>query len=433
MNSYANLVKDTLLKIIKSTADSSQDFRLKGKASFSRKRKWDLPTVIRFILSLGSNSLGYEIGEFFGYAKDFPTVSSFVQQRKKLSYSALEHIFHQFTEGMTENPRLFKGYRLLAIDGSDLTLPYNPKEDNVIGSNHVSTLHLNALFDVCNKTFVDAIVQKGLKENECGAACELVERLTDKYPVIITADRGYENYNLFAHTEERLFDYVIRVRDADNSCMVSGLKLPAEGEYDITRQVIITRKATGPTVTSPEKYRCLSKKSRFDYVKDSKSPDYEMTIRFVRFKLTDNNYEILATSLPEELFSADDLKEIYRRRWGIETGFRELKYILGLSAFHSKHENSVLQEVFARLIMYNYSMFITSKIRPKEKDRRYQLQVNFTQATNICRNFFKHRETEPAYDIEATIQRFLLPIRPNRKRLTTPVGAHVVSFNYRLP
>ena len=232
MNSYANLVKNTLLKIIKNTADSSQDFLLKGNASFSRKRKWDLPTVIRFILSLGSNSLGYEIGEFFGYTKDFPTVSSFVQQRKKLSYSAIEHIFHRFTEDIAKDPLLFKGYRLLAIDGSDLTLPYNPKEDNVIGSNHVSTLHLNALFDVCNKTFLDAIVQRGLEENECGAACELVERITDKYPVIITADRGYENYNLFAHTEERMFDYVMRVRDADNSCMVSGLKLPAEGEYD---------------------------------------------------------------------------------------------------------------------------------------------------------------------------------------------------------
>ena len=40
------------------------------------------------------------------------------------------------------------------------------------------------------------------------------------------ADRGYENYNLFAHIEERLFDYVVRVRDSDNSCMVSGLNLP---------------------------------------------------------------------------------------------------------------------------------------------------------------------------------------------------------------
>lgn len=171
---------------------------------------------------------------------------------------------------------------------------------------------------------------------------------------------------------------------------------------------------------------------RSDYISNSKSPDYELTIRFVRFKLTDDTYEVLATSLPEEIFSVGDLKEIYRQRWGIETGFRELKYIMGLSAFHSKKENSILQEVFARLTMYNFSMFIIMEIRPKEKDRRYQQQVNFTQAINICLNYFRYRGKEPPYDIEATIQRFLLPIRPNRKYQHRAVSTTVVSFNYRL-
>lgn len=58
------------------------------------------------------------------------------------------------------------------------------------------------------------------------------------------------------------------------------------------------------------------------------------------------------------ILSKTELKELYNQRWGIETGFREVKHILGLSAFHSKQENSILQEVFARLLMYNYSMSI---------------------------------------------------------------------------
>ena len=227
------------------------------------------------------------------------------------------------------------------------------------------------------------------------------------------ADRGYENYNLFAHIEERLFDYVVRVRDSDNSCMVSGLNLPKTEEYDITKRVVLTRHFSGPAAINTEKYKYLSKKSRFDYIENSKSPDYEITIRFVRFLLDDNTYEVIATSLPEEIFSMEDLKEIYHQRWGIETGFRELKYVLGLSAFHSKQENSILQE-------------------PKEKDLKYRLQINFTQATKICLNFFRYKGKEPPYDIEATIQRFLLPIRPNRKRQRVSVSTCVVSFNYRL-
>ena len=80
--------------------------------------------------------LGHEIGEFFEYRKGFPTVSAFVQQRKKLSYTALEHLFYRFNECTFKKPVLYKNYRLLAIDGSDFSLPYNSQEDNVMGDNH---------------------------------------------------------------------------------------------------------------------------------------------------------------------------------------------------------------------------------------------------------------------------------------------------------
>lgn len=413
-------------------AENPEVFSLAGNSAFSRKRTWNFSTLIRFILSFGSNSLGYEIGDFFEYKKGFPTVSSFVQQRKKLAFSAMEYLFHQFTEQSLEKPRLFKGYRLMAIDGSGISSAYNPKEGNTLRNDHVSALHLNSLYDICNKLFINVVINKESKSDECGAACKLVDQTDDRYPAIFIADRGYESYNLMAHIEERMFDYVIRLKDADNSCMVAGLKLPQSEEYDITKSVLITRKCAGPALVNRPKYKYFSKKMRFDYVSNSKSPDYELTIRFVRFKLTDNSYEVLATSLPEEIFSVKDLKEIYQQRWGIETGFRELKYIMGLSAFHSKQENSILQEIFARLTMYNFSMFIIMKIRPKEKDRRYQLQVNFTQAINICLNYFRYRGKEPPYEIEATIQRFLLPIRPNRKCQHRVVSTTVVPFNYRL-
>ena len=431
MNKYANEMKNHIFEILSEMEENSDRFTCK-EGAFRRKRKFDFSTLMKFILSFGSNSLGHEIGEFFEYQEDFPTVSAFVQQRKKLSYTALEYVLHEFNKRTDVTPKLFKKYRLLAIDGSDLTLPYNPSEGNVIGTNHVSTLHLNALYDVCNKRFVDAIIQKGLKENECSAASDLVDRVTEEYPAIIMADRGYENYNLFAHVEERLFDYVIRVKDRNSNGMLSGMELPESEEFDITKQIIITRHSTGPAAINPKKYKYISKKSRFDYIKSSKCADYELTIRFVRFKLTEDTYEVIATSLSETEFSAKELEELYNLRWGIETGFREVKHILGLSAFHSKQENSILQEVFARLLMYNYSMSITMSVRPKEKDRRHQLQVNFTQATKICLHFFRHRGQEPPYNVEATILRFVLPIRPDRQRQRKTNGTSVVSFNYRL-
>lgn len=41
-------------------------------------------------------------------------------------------------------------------------------------------------------------------------------------------------------------------------------------------------------------------------------------------------------------------------RWGIETSFSELKYIVGLVNMHCKKEEFAKQEIFARLTMYNF-------------------------------------------------------------------------------
>ncbi len=52
---------------------------------------------------------------------------------------------------------------------------------------------------------MDSVIQHGKERNETDAACIMVDRISSKYPVIIMADRGYENYNLFAHIEGRHF------------------------------------------------------------------------------------------------------------------------------------------------------------------------------------------------------------------------------------
>lgn len=72
--------------------------------------------------------------------KNMPTVSAFVQQRNKISVTAFETLLHKFTESFPQQ-KLYKGYRLLAVDGSDLHTPTNPQEDRCYypgtnGKNH---------------------------------------------------------------------------------------------------------------------------------------------------------------------------------------------------------------------------------------------------------------------------------------------------------
>lgn len=44
--------------------------------------------------------------------------------------------------------------------------------------------------------------------------------------VILVADRGYENYNIFAHAIEKGWKFAIRVKDKNSNGIASGLNLP---------------------------------------------------------------------------------------------------------------------------------------------------------------------------------------------------------------
>ena len=75
-------------------------------------------------------------------------------------------------------------------------------------------------------------------------------------------------------------------------------------------------------------------------------------------------------------------------RWGIETSFRNLKYILGLLYFHSKKTEYTNQEISAKLIMYNFAELIISHIVIKQKKRKHNYKVNFPSSLYISAEIF---------------------------------------------
>jgi urate oxidase len=137
------------------------------------------------------------------------------------------------------------------------------------------------------------------------------------------------------------------------------------------------------------------------------TPFYEMTIRVLRFKDPNGNHRMIFTNLNDE-FSYNEIDELYTSRWGIETAFRELKHILGLTAFHSKKTASIHQEIFARLTIYNFCEMIIGQIIVKQKNGKHDYQVNFTVAIDICRKFFSTQKYKRPPDIEALILKNIL-------------------------
>ena len=432
---FAENVKQVLLEKIQEMAACPDAFVRNPGCDFTRTRKLDFATTMRCLIAMESGSLKKELLELFQYHSDTATASAFHQQRNKILPEAFEFLFREFNHAF-EDYQTYRGYRLLACDGTALNIARNPKDqDNYFQSNPGETgfnqLHLNALSDLGSRRYVDAVIQPGRKTNERRALADMIDRCVTGHKTIFIADRGYESYNIFAHAEQRNMYFLVRVKDLGrHNSMTSSFGLPQTEEFDADVQLTLTRKQTKQARACSGLYKFLPHNSTFDFLEQNEC--YPMTLRVVRFLLPTGTYECVITNLPRDAFSPDELKILYGMRWGIETSFRELKYAIGLSCLHAKKVEYIKQEIFARLLLYNFCEIITTHVVIQQKDTKHVYQVNYTLAIHICRHFLRfHTDMSPPH-VEMLIQKNILPIRPGRSAPRKVKPQSFVSFLYRV-
>ena len=293
----------------------------------------------------------------------------------------------------------------------------------------VNKLHLNAFYDVLNRIYTDVLVQTAADYNEFRACATMIDR-SKLENVILVADRGYENYNIFAHAIEKGWKFAIRVKDKNSNGIASGLNLPPNDEFDIDITQIFSRKNTKTTKNAG--YKWMPVNQVFDYLPRKSDKTYELSFRIIRFPIGSNSYEIIITNLDRNIFDVKKIKEIYHLRWGIETSFRELKYAIGLTSFHARKPDFIKQEIYARLLLYNYCELITTHVIRQMKNNDKTKQVNFTIAIYICREYLRNKRNLSPPDVINLIEKHVLPVRPGRKdpRKVKPQAS--VSFLYRV-
>ncbi len=354
---------------------------------FTRDRKLNFETTMRNVICMESGSLKDELLKLNDFSIDTPSASAFVQARSKIKVDAFKTLFDRFNM-KTHINKLWKGYRLIAELPIDNTV-YD-KDTTLFSKGDFkpySAFHLNASYDLLECTFDNLIIQGQAKMDENDAFCQLVDRYNGPKAIFI-ADRGFESYNGFEHVVKSGNKYLIRVRDIDSKTSITKSLVPlSHGEFDVDVFRMLTLKQTKMTKACPQLYKFLSNKSRFDFMSKD-NPWYEFNCRIVRFKITDDTYECIITNLDRNEFSIDDIKGLYNKRWGIETSFREVKYALGLNALHSKKRKLIQQEIYARLILYNFCQRVVQVIKiPKKERRKYIYQINFTRSCHIIRHY----------------------------------------------
>lgn len=451
-----NTALGQLDSVIDDVTSHIQDFA-KSPNDFTRNRKLNATTTIKVTLNMQGNSLNTELIDAFPNLDDRMTASAYEQQKAKLTPDVFKYIFDAYNKTLLK-PHTMQGYRVFAIDGSDFNPPYQSKSAFVMNTANgrprkngepikpFSQIHANMLYDLENRTYQDCVLQPKSQSNEREAAIDMLKKL-DVGKFIVLMDRGYDGFNMIENCNRiEGCNYVIRTKAGhggikeianlpDKECDVEmDFKVTTSNRYYMTyKDTEIIHLVNSPKRHYKKYFSSNTKNQRWDF-----GQFCHVKCRVVKFRINNpdtgkEEWEVLLTNLNRFEFPLRKMKNLYHKRWDIETSFRELKYALGGVQFHSRKDDFVLMELYAHFIMFNaVSRNIMCVFVPQQNDNKHTYVVSFKEACTITRKYYRLHNNEPPDRIYAEILTYTVPAREGRsdKRNMKPKSA--VWFVYRV-
>ena len=103
--------------------------------------------------------------------------------------------------------------------------------------------------------------------------------------------------------------------------------------------------------------------------------------------------------------------------------------------FHSKKVEFIKQEIFAKLIVFNFSEIIASQAsisKNSKKKYKHAYAINYTMAAKICHKFLKRPANTAPPDVIGWIERNLAVVKNDPRSFARNMrGIGAVSFFYR--
>jgi hypothetical protein len=323
---------------------------------------------------------------------------AFSAARQKIKWEAFEELFQTSVAGSyQEDWKLWRGYRLMAADGSFIRLPSDAALVEYFGGlGHeceTATALASLLYDLENNIVADAKIAP-VSGNERALAEEHLRELQrmDSYNrghrELILFDRGYPSHEFIKSLSDKGIAYAMRVQ--------KGFVRKEEIKGGKDGRVLLGK--TG------------------------------LQVRVVRIALTTGEEEMLITNLPKAQVEYDAFGELYHKRWGIETKYKELKQKLETENFSGRLVDNVKQDFYAMMTVANMvASCVREANRNAEKKRKgqenkYEYQVNVNHAIGV----FKDRLIRVIIEEDRIVRRYLMselvrrmerrvvPIRPSR-------------------
>lgn len=393
--------------------------RINEKA-FTRERKLKCKDLVLYELNKRGLSTKMEILNFnnINYVENVSAPALF-KQREKLNPEAFTYLIQEslknFYTNYKKEVKTYKGYILEAVDGSDFEVPNTPKareKYNGKQKQQCARVTVSTCYDILNKYTLDTIVEKyDYSETEMlKQHMEAIEKekIIDKYKPIVIADRNYRNLSFFYHAIEKNQKFLIRI----------GTK--------------VYKEETSKMKTADENIEIKYSRDRISYYKNSDPNLYEylkkgntIKIRCIMIVLETGEIEYLLTNLEEDIFSTNDINELYNLRWQTELNYRHLKNDIKIECITSSKEILIKQDVYSQVLVSNILQAyindgdeLVSNLEYKNK-----MKVNNNMAVGIFKNSFIYifleenidKRSELMEKLQEAINKFIVPVKPGRK------------------
>jgi len=414
------------LEIIRKYLENNE-FKLKcilSKQFFTRRRQLPFTTLIALIMNLIRKSLQVEIGSFtrFLNIRSF-SKQAFSKARKKLSSVVFELLNEKLlVEFYTDNDfKIYKGLRVLAIDGSTLRLPNEEElyesfgfyEGNGIKS--IPLASISTLYDVLNDLTLHAVLtpycasERDMAKKNINMLCELgtpihcdVKEISD----LLLFDRGYPSGLFMNFLLSKKKHFLMR---AQNSFRVTKEAIQT-GKRDLIVDLSVLNK---------------SQQTRAKFSKEEKNET--ITVRILIYTLSSNEKEIIITSLLDQnKFTYNDIFKLYRLRWTIEENYKLYKCIADIENFSGRSKLAIEQDFHATVFTCNIASVLAQEAqeeieqRPSNKDRKYEYKINRSVLIGTIKDEIvevllgDQNLDEYCTKLKEHIKRSLTPIRPGR-------------------
>lgn len=303
--------------------------------AFTRNRKLPFGIVVTTILQLAKRSLQIEcnlIGE--RQVSEAASKQAFSKARYNLSYTAFKALNNELLHGAyKDNPEgLWRGYRLLGVDGSTIRLPESLENEEYFGRHNSGGLNrgkdpiiarISEIVDLATGITVHAAIGP-MCEGERTLAKEQIESVTsffhslEQKRMIFVFDRGYVSREFIQMLSLLGVDFIYRVPRNFNKVIDT---LVQSGECDCIVEI---------------------------------SPGIQKLRLLVRLLPSGEKCVLLTSLINQSVIMDEDLMSIYWLRWsGCEEGYKRQKITLELENFLGIGVEAVLQEFWATVLTVN--------------------------------------------------------------------------------